>query len=240
QAAKVASDVRRTVKSSFDEHGLEKTFSKIEMFLATFPEDENIILASISLVACTLKALKAGSALSLVSAMLMQGLRTRPSFASVVFFCRQHPESDDLFAGPSALIRSLTAQLLRQDFANFTFCQKNVDMEGLRGGDVGVLCPFFEWLVRQLPQQKTVVCVVDAVETYETGEYEDDLRTVMQSLLRLARDPNLLATVKVLVTSHENTVSPHEIFNEGEGILLMEGLISNGDEKGMMDLDGEL
>lgn len=43
---------------SFEEKDLTESFGKIELFLATFPGDENIRLASIDLVACTLKAIE--------------------------------------------------------------------------------------------------------------------------------------------------------------------------------------
>lgn len=59
--------------------------------------------------------------MSLVSASLMQGLRSRERYVSLVFFCHWHIESDDAFAGVSAVVRSLTAQLLQQHSANATF-----------------------------------------------------------------------------------------------------------------------
>lgn len=58
QAASVASSVREKVGSAFDEKDLEHTFGKIELFLATFPNDENILQKSIALIACTLKAVE--------------------------------------------------------------------------------------------------------------------------------------------------------------------------------------
>ncbi|CZR67108.1 uncharacterized protein PAC_17007 [Phialocephala subalpina] len=184
---------------------------------------------------------QAGSGLSLVSASLMQGLRNQDRFVSLVFFCRQHFESDDTFAGPGAMIRSLTAQLLQQHFADFTFRQRDVDLGGLRSGNVGVLCRLFEWFVRHIPQHKTLVCVVDGVEAYETAKFEADLRKVMDSLLDLARDPSLVPAVKVLATSPEGTVSLDEAFKKDDlSVLLIEVLLSRGDEESMLELEDKL
>lgn len=55
---KVASEVRKKLTGSFDSDSLDRTFSDIELFLATFPEDENIKKASVNLVVATLKAIE--------------------------------------------------------------------------------------------------------------------------------------------------------------------------------------
>lgn len=181
-------------------------------------------------------------AFSFVSAALIQGLRKNDRFISLVFFCRQHSESDDHFAGPRVLLRSFITQLLQQRFANCVFLQRFVDLEGLRNKDLGVLCRLFAWLVRQLPQQETLICVVDSIETYENDEYENDLKAVTTSLLSLASDSSLFTTIKVLATSPGGTVSLMEDFSkfDDDSILLMEGVISGGDEEGMQYIEDNL
>ncbi|EJT82233.1 hypothetical protein GGTG_02207 [Gaeumannomyces tritici R3-111a-1] len=57
-AAKTATEVRTKVAVSFQEKDLTESFGKIELFLATFPGDENIRTASVDLIACTLKAVE--------------------------------------------------------------------------------------------------------------------------------------------------------------------------------------
>ncbi|KAL8303232.1 hypothetical protein RB600_006918 [Gaeumannomyces tritici] len=57
-AAKTATEVRTKVAISFQEKDLAESFGKIELFLATFPGDENIRIASVDLIACTLKAVE--------------------------------------------------------------------------------------------------------------------------------------------------------------------------------------
>ncbi|KAI6542410.1 hypothetical protein MCOR12_000085 [Pyricularia oryzae] len=51
QAAKHAAQVRQAMSGAFD--GIEPMFSQIELFLKTYPGDENIKLASIALIAVT-------------------------------------------------------------------------------------------------------------------------------------------------------------------------------------------
>ncbi|KAK0716567.1 hypothetical protein B0T21DRAFT_454341 [Apiosordaria backusii] len=58
EAAQVASEVREKVTTSFDGERLERMFSDIEVFLATFPEDDKIKEASIGLVVATFVAIE--------------------------------------------------------------------------------------------------------------------------------------------------------------------------------------
>lgn len=54
QAARAASDVRKTMMEAFDR--VENMFSEIELFLLIYPGDENIEKASVDLIAATLIA----------------------------------------------------------------------------------------------------------------------------------------------------------------------------------------
>ncbi|KAK0659195.1 hypothetical protein QBC41DRAFT_351210 [Cercophora samala] len=58
EAAQVASEVREQVTTSFDGERLERMFGDIDVFLATFPEDEKIREASIALVVATFVAIE--------------------------------------------------------------------------------------------------------------------------------------------------------------------------------------
>lgn len=54
QAAQAASNIRKTMVSSFDD--VDKIFAEVELFLQIYPGDENIEKASIKLIADTLLA----------------------------------------------------------------------------------------------------------------------------------------------------------------------------------------
>ena len=62
-----AANFRQLVRGSFEENALEKSFAKVEIYLATFPGDENIERASVSLIACILKAVELAIAFLLSS-----------------------------------------------------------------------------------------------------------------------------------------------------------------------------
>lgn len=179
--------------------------------------------------------IQAGSALSLVCASMMRGLRSQDRFVSMVFFCRQHIESDDISAGPTAMLRSLIAQLLRQQFTGHIVRKQEVGLEGLRSWDIDVLCLLFKWLVGSFLQPKTLVCVVDGSEAYATTMDEDDLHKVMVCLLGIEREPSLVLFAKVLVTSTE-AVSVEQDFKKNDSrVLLIQGVLSGGDEEDRED-----
>lgn len=50
--------MRKKMNESFDTDSLEKMFGNVELFLATFPKDENIEKASVRLVVATFKAIE--------------------------------------------------------------------------------------------------------------------------------------------------------------------------------------
>ncbi|KAL2272155.1 hypothetical protein FJTKL_07462 [Diaporthe vaccinii] len=57
-AFETTSRVRGTMTTGLDQQDLERKFSSIELFLATFPRDTAIQEASIELIAATLKAIE--------------------------------------------------------------------------------------------------------------------------------------------------------------------------------------
>ncbi|RYP52433.1 hypothetical protein DL768_002399 [Monosporascus sp. mg162] len=184
---------------------------------------------------------QAEAAMSLVSASIMQGLRGRTRLVPLLFFCGRHVEYDDEFTGGSAMIRSLTAQLLQQHFTNATFRKRDVHLEALEDADIDIVCGLFGWLIRHLPQNMTVICVLDDVSCYENRRYEADMWRVMEFLLGLARDESMPPAVKVLATCPTGTVDVHKLFKQGDStILSMEGLPSMGEELGMLNVEDEL
>jgi hypothetical protein len=179
-----------------------------------------------------------GDALSLVTASLMENLRSRERFVSLVFFCGRHTEYRDAHAGGGAMVRSFIVQLLEQSYPDFSFPQREVDLEGVRAGDVAILCALLEWLVRWLPKKKTLVCVVDGVGMYERPEYEKDMRAVVDSLLRLARGNDPEHVVKVLATSPTCTVGVHNAFKSDDSShLLMERLEIVSDTQAVLEIE---
>ena len=103
-------------------------------------------------------------------------------------------------SGPSGLLRALLAQLVTLYTFRIGFTHYN-DYHELQRFDVVRLCALFSELVKDLPEGFILVCVIDGVSFYETSEWADDLRLVLETLNALTRDPEVWAAFKVLVTS---------------------------------------
>ncbi|KAI1822493.1 hypothetical protein F4861DRAFT_550684 [Xylaria intraflava] len=183
---------------------------------------------------------EAGPALTLLSATITHALQNQERFVPLVFFCAREVQLRDAEAGPTTMMRSLTAQLLHQYYANSTFWQRDVDIHGLQTRRIDALCLFFKFLVRHVARQKTIACVIDGVGEYENAKHSDDLRTVLDCLLGLVRAEDVPPAVKVLVTCHTGTVEIHNAFsNDSESFLSLEGFTSMGDEGAILNLENE-
>lgn len=160
------------------------------------------------------------SALSLLFATMMSSVRKRTRHLGLVFFCGRHVAEDDDYAGPNAMIRSLTSQLLRYHFFDTTVLRRDIDMDGVRAGDIRTHCALFGWLVRQLPRPVTLVCLIDDISSYDSDEYEADMLIVLESLLSLARDDHLSPAFKILATSPLSTERMQQLFREDDSCHL--------------------
>lgn len=165
------------------------------------------------------------NAVSLVAASLIETLRSRDRYISLVFFCRRHTDIDETcaYAGSAAMIRSFVAQLLEQSYRGYSFVCSDLDLEGIRAGDVAALCALLEWLVKYLPEKekrKTLVCIADGIDAYENEEEGDNLRKVIDSVVGLARSDDSDRVVKVLATSPGGTVSIDEAFEHDHSSFL--------------------
>ncbi|RYP13526.1 hypothetical protein DL765_006848 [Monosporascus sp. GIB2] len=205
---------------------------------ATAPESRELLIEGDP----SLESVHAGSAVSLVTASLIESLRARQGFASLVFFCGQHTKRDDAHAGAGPMIRSLITQLLEQQYGNYTFRQSDVGLDGVRTGtDLYALFRLFEWLVKWLPREKTVVVVMDGIGDYEMGRFKEGMLVVLRCLLGLASKESPHPVVKVLATSPTGTVSLRKEFKKGAlSLLLMEGLQVVSETMDMSELEDQL
>ena len=160
------------------------------------------------------------SALSLLCATMMSSIRKRTRHLGLVFFCGRHTEEDDNYSGPNVLIRSLTSQLLRYPFFDTTLLSRDIDVDGVRAGDIRKLCALFGWLVKQLPRSITLICLIDDISSYDNDEYEIDMLIVLESLIGLARDDQLTPAFKILATSPLSADSMQKLFKEDDSCHL--------------------
>lgn len=194
------------------------------------------------------------SALSVFCATLTQTLRkSGQQQIALVFFCGSHVERDDQQRGPRAMMCSFIAQLVKlwsfettnlPDGGDHAFSQLDVEM-AVKDGNLSKLGELFTRLVRLLPDQATLVCIIDGISHYETDEFEEGLLEVLGFLLGLARNRDMAATIKILASSPTATdlvqnrfmdddssfISLTEIRDLGQGLGSMQLEVSSDDDE---------
>ncbi|KAK3325070.1 hypothetical protein B0H66DRAFT_109977 [Apodospora peruviana] len=134
-----------------------------------------------------------------------------PTTITLHFFCGQHVAATDSLRSPRGLMRSLIAQFLR---AWPHVSLDGMDLSALNGISHEALsiddfCYLLEMVVRQVPPQYTVNCVIDDVNRLERddiAEWRAEYDSVMNSLWRMGRtaaaaEGGEMPRFKVLITS---------------------------------------
>ncbi|KAI1777841.1 hypothetical protein F4818DRAFT_327034 [Hypoxylon cercidicola] len=173
------------------------------------------------------------SGMSVFCSTFTQALRQNPKFISLVYFCGLHTDYEDLKAGPLCMMMSFIAQLLLQGDFDTTLLHNHVDIswyEYDEQPDMNDLCALVQWLVRQLPMEMTVFCIIDGVNAYEKGAAIRGLSDGLACIMDLTIDPSIQATVKVLVTSPSRTLEVREGFHEDDMVVLMTGQLDTNME----------
>lgn len=167
--------------------------------------------------------------LSLFSAAIVRNLRQVDRFCAVAFFCGQHTDLDDPLIGGIGLIKSLTAQLLRQhhfDDADLDKVAQEVNLPLLKRGveDVEELCQLFSVLVRRLRSDTTLFCVIDSVNVYEDEDMLQGMyvEKVLFEILQLTGDQRVKTHVKILFTSATDTNTIWKAFKEKDVLSMNE------------------
>lgn len=128
------------------------------------------------------------------------------------FYCSLHAgavEDDDL-AGPQGLMRCLTTELMLGMVANDIIGHSDVDitplpLQHLGDGeedlliqkDLGALCRLFVELVRLVPPETPIYCLVDGWSAYERDLWEAEYAAILDAF----RDAAAGASFKLLLTS---------------------------------------
>ena len=138
------------------------------------------------------------SAMSVVCALIAQSLPSTTA-KSLVFFCGLHL-SEQATTGPVDMLRSLLSQLINHYDLNAAFMEGR-DYEAVRNFDLQHLCVLMTELVRKLPRQAVLFCLIDGISWYETEEMAKDACTVVQMLNHLVHESTTGAVFKLLITS---------------------------------------
>ncbi|KAM0544547.1 hypothetical protein ACHAPJ_011764 [Fusarium lateritium] len=169
------------------------------------------------------------SGLTLLCTSLADSIAERaPQSLHLVFFCGLHVDSaTDEFTGGHAMIQSFICQLLCQyDFSTSVSFQ-DVSPELLLLGDIDELCWLLELLIHRLPSSTLLVCLIDGIGYYEREEFVDSMADVLVTILRISKEQQTAATIKVLLTSPTRTIKVRQPFPD-ELIISMESMARPG------------
>ncbi|KAK5634358.1 hypothetical protein RRF57_010072 [Xylaria bambusicola] len=169
------------------------------------------------------------SAMSVFCAMLAQALwtiqsqSTTPLTQSIALFfaCGAHTEPEDILTGPCGIVRSLIGQILvsRSGQApDLTFINEaDALLIDIQENRIDALCFLFQELLRQLPSETILYCVIDGISLYETSylNWKDDLDYLIE-VLRDLTDINQVneahgPIVKVLLASADKSTGVYRL-----------------------------
>lgn len=169
------------------------------------------------------------SPLSALCVAFVQMLRIRHEYIGLVFFCGRHLEKPhDSNPGPSGLMRSLIAQLVRQHPAVFTQMQEpGISLEDIRESqnNLSYLISLFAAMVRQLPVSNTVFVLLDGVLFYERFKYRENLLQVINGLLELTNNQFKMLVASPAETRTRDLSTP---FRKRKAILSMKSMPNTG------------
>ena len=160
------------------------------------------------------------TAMSSFCSALTTMLGQRPSFLALTWFCGMHASERDGSHGGKALLRNFAAQLLCQQRFDTTNLHNFVDLGSFQRGELEGLCALYSWLVRQLPRDMTVICIVDELGIYERDDFVVESSIVLSFVVGLMQDRSIVATLKLFATSTTTVRRMREFFPEGSVIDL--------------------
>lgn len=179
-------------------------------------------------------ALDKVSPFTVLCAMLSLNVHTMPEAMSIHFYCGLHTGSHDSVSGPRGLLRSLIAQLLLayEDF-DLRFIHSPQYYSELAQHDIGRLCDTFRHLIRQLPADKVVFCLIDGVAFFDSWKLQEELSFVIHKLGALANHTFPDQPIfKLLMISARCTrrlrdlVPPHAYVELGENVHFGENIMT--------------
>ena len=119
---------------------------------------------------------------------------------AISFFCAEHLDHKDPYQGAVGIMKSLTAQLLTSYHGFDTRVVERLQEADL--DDLETLCSRFEKLVRKLPQEIVLFCIVDAITIHEESEARRaDVGLVLETLIDISScDDRRSCVFKLFVT----------------------------------------
>ncbi|KAM6524476.1 hypothetical protein FALCPG4_010088 [Fusarium falciforme] len=140
---------------------------------------------------------------------LISSFMDDPDSAVTFFFAGLH--TSKALSGPTALMRSLITQLLLNPNLpkpDLGFVSEAM-LEGCARRDCRTPCDVFVNLIKQVPPQMHVFCIVDGITWYEQVPWVADMHCVATMFEYLAKrtNPDHSGLIKVLLTSPTRSIS---------------------------------
>jgi hypothetical protein len=143
------------------------------------------------------------ASLSLLSCLTIAGLEGKEPAIPIHHFCRRHISSRDPLHGPRGMMRSLIDQVVRlyQSGLNLSFASSRRYREQLQAHDLRTLCDCFANVVKQLPHDTVLFCIVDSIDAFERREWEGDCRFMIREIQDILDEYQCGPEFKLLFTS---------------------------------------
>lgn len=160
------------------------------------------------------------SPLSLVAARLAHISEQNESRRGITlrYFCAEHGPyagANQTSSPAGRMMISLTGQLIthmlsRSVEADLSFLKLN-QWAALKNENLRVVCTVFYELVKQIPSNTVLLCILDEVALYETGMAQQDLDAVVRRLTRLVEGTDDIV-FKMLVTCRGRAMDTGQYF----------------------------
>lgn len=174
-------------------------------------------------------ALDRVSPFTVLCAMLSLNLHNMPEALSIHFYCGLHAGSHDRLSGITGLLRSLISQLLLvyEDF-DLRFIHSRRYFAELVAYDISRLCDTFQHLVRQIPNDRTVFCLIDGITFLDNWRWREDLSFILPKLKALAESGSRDGPVfKLLMTNARCTRQLRDLLPRQDILDVSEAAISS-------------
>lgn len=143
------------------------------------------------------------ASLSLMSCLAVECLDDKEPAISIHHFCRPHVSHKDAMQGPQGMMRSLISQVVRL-FPNqmtLSFTASSRYREQLESHNLHILCACFASIIKQLPVDAVLFCVIDSIDCFENREWAEDCRFMMREVQDILYEYEDGPVFKLLVTS---------------------------------------
>lgn len=143
------------------------------------------------------------SPLSVVTCSIIEQMKADISTMCIYHFCHLHTSPTDSAPGPSGILRSLTSQLLRlfPQQTSLGFISGRRYRDKLQSWNIDFLCDCFTNVLKQLPPDARILCIIDGIDCFEKHQWAKDCRRMIRDLLDIVHDDDISPVFNLLVTS---------------------------------------